>query len=124
MCGATVVRRLPPFWRWFGIGARAAHLVAVVLLGAVVLGATPRVPLAVMASGLLLSGIALFALDFWKSTDHVRQFAGASMLAKLALVVWMLLDPARAEFVFWLIAIWSVVFAHAPAWFRHRRLGA
>lgn len=98
------------------------HLAAVVLLGAVLLGGTPRLPMAAMAAALLLTGFALLALEVWKSPDHLLQFAGAGMVAKLALVAWMLFDRSSAETAFWLIVLWSVVFAHAPATFRHRRL--
>jgi hypothetical protein len=117
-----MARRLTPFWRWFGIGARAVHMAAVVLLGATVLGAAPRISMTATGALLLASGIALLALETWKTPDHLRQFAGAGMVAKLMAVVWMLFDPARGEVAFWLIVLWSVVFAHAPASFRHRRV--
>jgi hypothetical protein len=115
-------RRLSPFWRWFGIGARAVHMAAVVLLGVAVLGATPGFSMQTITALLAGSGIALLALDIWKAPQHLREFAGAGMLAKLALVAWMLVDPRHGEPVFWGIVLWSVVFAHAPASFRHRRV--
>jgi hypothetical protein len=115
-------RRLPPFWRWFSIGLRAVHMAAVVLLGAAIMGAPSRIPLSVTGSVLLASGIAKLALELWKSPEHLREFAGAGMLAKLTLVAWMLVDPLHAESVFWTVVLWSVVFAHAPATFRHRRV--
>ena len=117
-------RRLPRVWRWLGIGARALHLAALVLLGATILGAPPRAPAFVTGSVLLVSGIVLFALELWKTTDHVRQLAGASTFVKLALIAWMLVDPPRAEGLFWLIVLWSVVFAHVPASFRHAHVAA
>lgn len=92
------------------------------MLGATVLGAAPRAPMLATGSALLGSGAILLALDVWKSADYLREFAGAAAVAKLALVVWMLLDPRHAETAFWFIVLWSVVFAHAPASFRHRRL--
>jgi hypothetical protein len=120
--GGSAPRRLTPFWRWFGIGARAVHMAAVVLLGATVMGAAPRLSMTATGTLLLASGVALLALETWKTPHHLRQFAGASMVAKLLVVVWMLLDPAYGEVGFWLIVLWSVVFAHAPASFRHRRV--
>lgn len=120
--GCSSARRLTPFWRWFGIGARAVHIAAVVLLGAAVLGGALRLSMTATGMLLLTSGVALLALDTWKTPDHLRQFAGAAMVAKLLVALWMLLDPAYAEVGFWLIVLWSVVFAHAPASFRHRRV--
>jgi hypothetical protein len=120
-CGSAP-RRLTPFWRWFGIGARAVHMVAVVLLGATVMGAAPRVSMMATAVLLLASGVALLALETWKTPHHLWHFAGAGMVAKLLVVAWMLLAPVYGEAGFWLIVLWSVVFAHAPASFRHRRL--
>lgn len=98
------------------------HMAAVVFLGVTVLGAPPRLPISVSGGALLASGLAMLALEMWKTRDHLRQLAGAGMVAKLGFVAWMLIDPARAEIAFWIIVLWSVVFAHAPAWFRHRRI--
>jgi hypothetical protein len=120
--GCSSARRLTPFWRWFGIGARAVHIAAVVLLGAAVLSGALRLSMTATGVLLLASGVALLALETWKTPDHLRQFAGAAMVAKLLVALWMLLDPAHAEIGFWLIVLWSVVFAHAPASFRHRRV--
>jgi hypothetical protein len=117
-------RRLPVGWRWLGIGLRAVHLAAVVLLGTAVLGAAPRLPFAVTGVVLLASGIALLSIETWKTPGHLTQFAGAGMLAKLAFIAWMVVDVQHAELAFWLVTLWSVVFAHAPAWFRHRRVSA
>jgi hypothetical protein len=118
------VRRLPGYWRWLGIGSRAVHLGAVVLLGATLLGASPRMPGSAVGAVLLATGIVLLALEWWKEPGLLLQFAGAATIVKLAFVLWMLLDPERAEAAFWLVVLWSVVFAHAPAWFRHRPIGA
>jgi hypothetical protein len=95
---------------------------AVVLLGAAVLGGTPRLAMTTTGILLLSSGVALLALETWKAPDHLRQFAGAAMVAKLLVALWMVLDPANGEVAFWLMVLWSVVFAHAPASFRHRRV--
>ena len=117
-------RRLPAGWRWFGIGMRAIHLAAVVLLGATVLGAAPRLPLAITGVVLLASGLVLLALETWKRPAYPMQLAGAAMLAKLALIAWLVMDVTHAELAFWLVTFGSVVFAHAPASFRHRRVDA
>jgi hypothetical protein len=117
-------RRLPASWRWLGITFRAVHLGAVVLLGTALLGAAPRVPGAIVGGVLLATGIGLLALEVWKTPGLLSQFAGAGTILKLAFVLWMLLDAAHAEVAFWLVVLWSVVFAHAPASFRHRRVAA
>ncbi|MGE5339324.1 MAG: hypothetical protein ACM3PU_15960 [Gemmatimonadota bacterium] len=117
-------RTLPRFWRWFGIVARALHLMAIVLLGSVVFGAPPRLPVAWVGVTLLASGIVLFALEQWKTREHVAQLAGAGQIAKLALVAWMIVDPSRAAVLFLLVVAWSALFAHAPAGFRHLHVGA
>ena len=103
---------------------RAVHLAAVVLLGTAVLGAAPRLPFVVTGGALLASGLVLFALETWKTPGHLMQLAGVGMLAKLAFIAWMVVDVPRAELAFWLVTVWSVVFAHAPASFRHRRIDA
>jgi hypothetical protein len=117
--GAFHTRLLPRTWRWFGIVMRAVHLVAVILLGAALLGAPPRLSVAWVGSTLLVTGVLMFALEQWKTQEHMFQLAGAGQIAKLALVAWMMLDPSRATALFWLILLWSAVFAHAPAGFRH-----
>lgn len=120
-------RRLPPAWRWTGVAARAVHLVAVVLLGAALLGAPAGARASWAGAALLATGAVMFALEQWKTREHVFQLAGAGQVAKLAAVAWMIGDPARAAPLYWLIVVWSAVFAHAPAGFRHtdlrRRLG-
>ncbi len=117
-------RPLPRSWRWFGIALRALHLIAVVLLGAALLGAPPRLPAPLVGGVLLATGALLFALEQWKTREHVFQLAGAGQIAKLAFVAWMTLDASRATTLFWLVIVWSAVFAHAPASFRHTHLGA
>lgn len=117
-------RRLPIGWRWLGICLRAVHLAAVVLLGTAVLGAAPRLPIGITGGALLVSGLVLLGLETWKTPRYLMQLAGAGMLAKLVLIAWMVVDVERAELAFWLVTLGSVVFAHAPASFRHRRVDA
>jgi ABC-type enterochelin transport system permease subunit len=115
-------RLLPRAWRWFGIVMRALHLVAVVLLGAALLGAPPSVSVVWVGSTLLVTGALMFALEQWKTHEHLFQLAGAGQIAKLALVAWMMLEPSCARPIYWLIVVWSAVFAHAPAGFRHAHI--
>lgn len=103
--------------RWINVILRALHLVAVILLGAALLGApqaSTQVAIAVAATGL-----AMFALDIWRKPQHLREAAGLAVLFKLVLVGWMVFDTAAQQFLFWLIVAGSAIAAHAPARFRH-----
>lgn len=105
--------------RWLDVFLRGIHLSAVVLLGSAVLGAATPLPL---AGGLvLLSGVLMLAIEIRQHPAMLFQWTGASLALKLALVAWMMIDPALRQPLFWLIVTWSAVFAHAPASFRHRR---
>lgn len=105
--------------RWLGVLLRGLHQVAVVALGAVVLGA----PLAAgpQALAVLVSGLALFSLDLATKPGLLRERAGAALLIKLALVAWMAIDDTHRAALFWSIVGGSTLFAHAPASFRHAR---
>ena len=108
----------PPEWqRWANILARSVHLVAVVFLGASVLGA----PLhgAAAAATAAASGLVMLALDVRKRSSHLTELAGATMLAKFALLAWMAADDAARPILFWLVLAASAVIAHAPAHIRH-----
>lgn len=110
-----------PGRRWLVVVLRAAHLAGVVGVGAGLLagqGAAPGfVPL------MVLSGVAMALLDAWANPVWLRELAGLSLLVKFALLGWFVVDDANRPLLFWLILVFSVIFAHAPASFRHRRLG-
>lgn len=105
--------------RWLNVLLRALHLMAVIALGAVLLGA----PLAGgrLALAVLASGAALMALDLGVRPARFWEWSSAAVLVKLLLVGWMALDEAPRLLLFWGLVAWSVVFAHAPASVRHRR---
>lgn len=110
-----------PGRRWLGVLLRAAHLAGVVGVGAELLaGASAG------AHGFLIlmvtSGVAMAALDAWSNALWLRELAGLSLLVKFALIGWFVADPAARPALFWVILIFSVIFAHAPASFRHRCL--
>lgn len=113
-------RRNFPGQRWLSVVLRGLHLVAVVWLGAALLGAPVTGDHAVL--GLWTTGLAMFGLDVWSKPSHVREASGIALLAKLALVTWMALDAASRPVLFWLVVVGSGVFAHAPASFRHAML--
>lgn len=107
-----------PGRRWLGVALRAAHLAGVVGVGAGLVGGgavDSHFPLL-----LVLSGLAMAALDAWSNPHWMREPAGLSLLVKFALLGWFLADEARRPALFWTVLIFSVVFAHAPASFRHR----
>lgn len=108
-----------PARRWLTVFLRGLHLVTVIEFCAGILNAHP--PLAVPSGGwaVLLSGLALWALDLWQHPAHLRQMVGLSMLLKLALVAAMMHLPTLREPLLWLIIVWSAMFSHAPSSFRN-----
>jgi hypothetical protein len=109
-----------PGRRWLGIVLRTLHLVGVVLAGGGLLGAS-----AFVVSGaalMLVSGIALFAIDLWHRPDLWKEVAGVFVFVKLAVVSAMPFVPDLAAALFWLVLVASSAVSHAPRVFRHRRL--
>jgi len=105
--------------RWLNVGLRGLHQVAVVVLGAAVLGAP--VAAGPSAIAVLATGLILFTMDLSTKPGLLGERAGMAVLLKLALVAWMALDASARPWLFWLVVAWSTVFAHAPASFRHGR---
>lgn len=109
----------PAAWRrWAAIVLRTAHLVAVVLTGAAVLG----VPHAASGHGpaaLFISGMLLFAFELADDRVRLTELAGVVVIGKLVLCAWMLADPLRAESLFWGLLVVSGLSSHAPRWLRH-----
>jgi hypothetical protein len=119
MAAVPPAARKPAAWRrWAAIVLRTAHLVAVVLTGAMVLG----VPHAASGHGpaaLFISGMLLFAFELADDRVRLTELAGAVVVGKLVLCAWMLADPLRAEALFWGLLVVSGVASHAPRWLRH-----
>lgn len=114
------LRRDFPGRRWLSVVLRGMHLIAIILLGADLLG-TPHAPVDHTGAALavLATGTVMFALDVWSSPQHLLEVSGASVLIKLVLVAALALVPEWSETLFWTIVAWSVTFSHAPASFRH-----
>lgn len=110
-----------PGRRWLVVLLRAAHLAGVVGVGAGLLAGVGAAPAFVQL--MVLSGVAMALLDAWSNPVWLRELAGLSLLVKFALLGWFVVDDANRPLLFWLILVFSVIFAHAPASFRHRRLG-
>jgi hypothetical protein len=109
--------RNTPLLRWLNMAVRGLHLAAVIGLGAALLGA----PLSAQGQshGVLVSGFALFALDLWGKPRLLLEWSGASLLLKLAAVAAMAFSAEWRLPLFWGVVLWSALFAHAPASFRH-----
>lgn len=109
-----------PGRRWLVVFLRAAHLAGVVGVGAGLLSGTAAAgPFTGM---LVISGLLMAALDAWSNPVWLREFAGLSLLVKLALLLWFAADEAARPALFWTILVFSTLFSHAPASFRHRQL--
>jgi len=106
--------------RWLSIALRTLHLVGVVLAGVAFLGGGAHAVAGVAL--MLLSGLALFALDLWQRPDYWREVAGAFILVKLVVLVAMLAAPGLAALLFWFLVVASSVVSHAPHNVRHRRI--
>lgn len=103
--------------RWINVILRGLHLCAVILLGAMLLGARQENAEIVLA--VATTGFAMFALDVWRKPQHLREASGIVVLLKLALIGWMVFNVAMQQSLFWLIVAGSAISAHAPARFRH-----
>ncbi|MDR2189569.1 MAG: hypothetical protein LBE62_16225 [Azonexus sp.] len=103
--------------RWLHVLLRAAHLAAVVLLGAQWLdGAISGAEAAIWVA---LTGLLMFVLDIVRRPSHPRELAGFSVIVKLLLIVWMIVDADARLTLFWVILAGSVFFSHASAEIRH-----
>jgi hypothetical protein len=111
-----------PGRRWLVVFLRAGHIAGVVGVGAGLLGGA-AVPATGFVLLMVLSGVAMALLDAWSNSTWLAELAGVSLLVKFGLLGWFLADAAARPVLFWLILVFSVIFAHAPASFRHRRLG-
>jgi hypothetical protein len=117
MAALTSSPKAPPLRRWGNVALRGLHLIAVIVLGAGLLGAPVATGTAAM--GAAITGVVMLILDTWTHPNHLREAAGFAMLVKIALVAWMALDANIRPLLFWFIVAGSALFAHAPARFRH-----
>jgi hypothetical protein len=100
---------------------RTLHLVAVVALGAALLGA----PVSHGAAGtsVLGSGVLLMGLDLRAGRLSLREAAGMVVLLKLAASAWAAWATTHALAVFWALVVLSSLSSHAPKALRHWRPG-
>lgn len=69
---------------------------------------------------LVLTGVAMAALDFWANPRYLDQWAGLAVLVKLGFLGAYLLASSQRHWLFWVILAISTLAAHAPARLRHR----
>lgn len=109
-----------PYSRWLNVALRTLHLLAVVALAVEVLGNEPQAEVSrLIALLVVLSGLAMFVLDFLRNSGHLREVAGVAVLFKLALCGWMVLQPSLVVPIFWALVFVSSLISHAPKNFRH-----
>lgn len=112
-------RRSGTVERLTAIALRTVHLVAVVALGAALLGA-PLAP-ALPGATTLASGALLMALDLRSGRLSLRELAGWVVVAKLAATFAIMLAHELALALFWALVVVSSLSSHAPKWLRHWR---
>jgi hypothetical protein len=108
--------------RWLTVFLRSMHIVVVIWLGACLMDAPISASLKSAHLWVFATGAAMFAVDLWHHPGHLRETAGLGMLLKLALIAAMPIAPAHALALFWIVVVWSAIFSHAPASFRHARI--
>ncbi|MBP2648455.1 MAG: putative rane protein [Gemmatimonadetes bacterium] len=108
--------------RWLSVMLRTWHLMSVIALGALLLGAAPLHgwPVGRVGGAVVVSGLAMLALDLYASQLYLRTVAGVTALLKLVLVAVLAFAPG--PLLFWTVVALSTVVSHAPATFRHRVL--
>jgi hypothetical protein len=67
----------------------------------------------------LASGLLMLVMDLRAGRIALRELAGAAVLAKLLLVVWMAVDRPHAAWALALLVLFSSVTSHAPKNVRH-----
>ncbi|MBL8473457.1 MAG: hypothetical protein KF778_00710 [Rhodocyclaceae bacterium] len=104
--------------RWLLNMLRAAHIVAIVGLGAEMLGAPAAQWPFPLAAG---TGLGMLALDYQARRSYAFELTGVWMALKLVLIASLGFAGAHRPFAFWGVLLGSVLVAHAPGNFRHLR---
>ena len=103
------------------VALRVVHLIGMIGAGAALIYGLPLAAQLPYVLTLLISGVAMMAIDLWTTPGYLGEMAGTAMLVKIALLVWFAVSPPQQLMLFWCILVLSAVIAHAPAWLRHRR---
>ena len=67
---------------------------------------------------------ALLAMECADGRIRLLELAGTVALAKLVLAAWMVIVPAHAAALFWILLVASALSSHAPRALRHWRPGS
>ncbi|PKO83134.1 MAG: hypothetical protein CVU17_09885 [Betaproteobacteria bacterium HGW-Betaproteobacteria-11] len=100
--------------------ARVVHLVGLALLAASLLGAAGEMQRAAVL--MLVSGLAIIALDVWANPAWLREVVGIATVFKLVLVALLFAGDVARLPLFWIVLAFSVLLSHGPGKLRHRRL--
>jgi hypothetical protein len=99
---------------------RVFHIAGLAGVSAVVLGGAGGA--ANWGALMVVSGLAIVALDAWANPVYFRQAKGLGTLLKIALVMLLVVwEPGRLP-LFWFVLAFSVALSHAPGRIRHRQL--
>ena len=105
--------------RWLGIFLRAFHLAAVLGIGISLYASDFAYQKQVIVAA-AITGVALLLIEFSSKPNMFKEWSGISLASKLGFIAGMVVYPMATEWLFWLVIMWSVIFAHAPRAFRHR----
>ena len=108
--------------RWVSIGLRTLHLLGVAGLGGSILCGPSATAWTPSLALIVVSGLAMFALEIWASGVYLIQVRGQAMVAKLLLLAVVLLVPVTDVAVVVITILLSGVVSHAPASVRHYSL--
>ena len=111
-----------PGRRWLIVVLRGLHVAGVVGCGAGLLGA-PLPPGGVFAGLLLCGGLGMALLDAWSNPVWLKEYAGLAFVFKLVLLCLLVVWESQRLALFWMLLGYSVLVSHAPASFRHQRIG-
>jgi hypothetical protein len=107
--------------RWLIVLLRAALLVGLVGTGAILIAGLPFAGQTPFVT-LLVSGLAMMAIDLWVAPARFSEVAGLAILLKLALLLCLAYATSARMLIFWGVLVFSAIIAHAPASVRHRRI--
>ena len=105
--------------RWLGVFLRAFHLAAVLGIGISLYAPDFAYQQEVIVAA-ALTGVALLLIKFSSKRNMFKEWSGMSLAYKLGFITGMIVFPIATEWLFWIVIMWSVIFAHAPRTFRHR----
>jgi membrane protein implicated in regulation of membrane protease activity len=105
--------------RWFGVFLRAFHLAAVLGIGISLYAPDFAYQHEVIVAA-AITGAALLLIEFSSKPNMFKEWSGVSLAYKLGFIAGMIIYPIATEVLFWIVIIWSVIFAHAPRTLRHR----